>query len=226
MLAKRGLLERALAGRMEAHQRCLLTEQLCHIDALDEGIARVSGEIAERMRPFADALERLDTIPGIGQRMAEILVAEIGTDMRRFPSAAHLASWAGMCPGNQESAGKRKTGRTCKGNVWLRAALVEAAHSLGRGRGTYLAAQLPVPLEYWDERFTTVEAARLLRASGVAPRKQRDQIDATAAAILLQSYLDSHAPPRRPWSPAPDSPAPTADGPDIGRWDRRKTPDA
>lgn len=141
MRAKRGLLERALAGRMEAHQRFLLTEQLCHIDALDEGIARVSGEVAERMRPFADALERLDTIPGIGQRMAEILVAEIGTDMRRFPSAAHLASWAGMCPGNQESAGKRKTGRTRKGNVWLRAALIESAHSLGRGRGTYLAAQ-------------------------------------------------------------------------------------
>jgi transposase len=141
MRAKRGLLERALAGRMEAHQRFLLTEQLCHIDALDEGIARVSAEIAERMRPFADALERLDTIPGIGQRMAEILVAEIGTDMRRFPSAAHLASWAGMCPGNQESAGKRKTGRTRKGNVWLRAALIESAHSLGRGRGTYLAAQ-------------------------------------------------------------------------------------
>ena len=67
------------------------------------------------MRPFAEALERLDTIPGIGQRMAEILVAEIGIDMSRFPSAAHLASWAGMCPGNQESAGKRKTGRTRKG---------------------------------------------------------------------------------------------------------------
>ncbi len=141
MRAKRGLLERALAGRMEAHQRFLLTEQLCHIDALDEGIERVSGEIAERMRPFAEALERLDTIPGIGQRMAEILVAEIGTDISRFPSAAHLASWAGMCPGNQESAGKRKTGRTRKGNVWLRAALIESAHSLGRGRGTYLAAQ-------------------------------------------------------------------------------------
>ncbi len=141
MRAKRGLLERALAGRMEAHQRFLLTEQLCHIDALDEGIARVSGEIAERMRPFAEVLERLDTIPGIGQRMAEILVAEIGIDMSRFPSAAHLASWAGMCPGNQESAGKRKTGRTRKGNVWLRAALIESAHSLGRGRGTYLAAQ-------------------------------------------------------------------------------------
>jgi len=141
MRAKRDLLERALAGRMAPHQRFLLTEQLCHIDALDDGIARVSAEIAERMRPFGEALERLDTIPGIGQRMAEILVAEIGIDMSRFPSAAHLASWAGMCPGNQESAGKRKTGKTRKGNVWLRAALIESAHALGRGRGTYLAAQ-------------------------------------------------------------------------------------
>ena len=114
MRAKRGLLERALAGRMAAHQRFLLTEQLCHIDALDEGIARVSDEIAERMHPFAEALERLDTIPGIGPRMAEILAAEIGMDMSRFPSAAHLASWAGMCPGNQESAGKRKSGKTRK----------------------------------------------------------------------------------------------------------------
>jgi transposase len=141
MRAKRGLLERALAGRMAAHQRFLLAEQLCHIDALDESIARLSGEIADRMRPFAEALERLDTIPGVGRRMGEILVAEIGIDMGRFPSAAHLASWAGMCPGNQESAGKRKSGKTRKGNVWLRAALIEAAHSLGRGRGTYLAAQ-------------------------------------------------------------------------------------
>ena len=141
MRAKRSLLERALAGRMASHQRFLLTEQLCHIDALDEGIARVSAEIAERLRPFAEELERLDTIPGIGPRMAEILVAEIGVDMSRFPSAAHLASWAGMCPGNQESAGKRKSGKTRKGNVWLRAALIESAHSLGRGRGTYLAAQ-------------------------------------------------------------------------------------
>jgi transposase len=141
MRAKRGLLERALAGRMAAHQRFLLTEQLCHIDALDDSIARVSAEIAERMRPFAEALERLDTIPGVGPRMSEILIAEIGVDMRRFPSAAHLASWAGMCPGNQESAGKRKSGKTRKGNVWLRAALIEAAHALGRGRGTYLAAQ-------------------------------------------------------------------------------------
>jgi transposase len=99
---------------MAAHQRFLLAEQLCHIDALDDGIAHVSAQIAERTRPFADALERLDTIPGIGPRMSEIPVAEIGIDMSRFPSAAHVASWAGMCGGNQQSAGKRKSGRTAK----------------------------------------------------------------------------------------------------------------
>jgi transposase len=129
MRAKRGLLERALTGGWQRISASCSPEQLCHIDALDESIARVSAEIAERMRPFSDALERLDTIPGVGLRMGEILVAELGVDMTRLPSAAHLASWAGMCRGNQESAGKRKSGKTRNGNVWLRAALVEAAHS-------------------------------------------------------------------------------------------------
>ncbi len=131
-------LRRALSGRMGAHQRFLLGEQLRHIEALEASIARVSGEIAERLRPFETALERLDTIPGVGRRIAEILVAEIGTDMRRFPTAAHLASWAGMCPGNNESAGKRKSGKTRKGSPWLRSALVEAAHGAQHSKHTYL----------------------------------------------------------------------------------------
>ena len=101
----------------------------------------MSAEIAERTRPVAEALERLDTIPGVGRRTAEILVAEIGTDMGRFPTAGHLASWAGMCPGQRESAGKRRSGKTRKGDVWLRLVLVEAAHAVGRSKGTYLAAQ-------------------------------------------------------------------------------------
>jgi transposase len=133
-------LERALAGRFGVHQRFLLAQQLAHLDALDELIERVSHEVQDRMRPFVDAVRRLDTIPGVGQRTAEILVAEIGTDLRRFPSAAHLASWAGMCPGNNQSAGKRKTGKTRKGDPWLRAALIEAAHATARTRHTYLAA--------------------------------------------------------------------------------------
>jgi transposase len=101
----------------------------------------VSAEIGERLRPFESALVRLQTIPGVGQRTAQVLLAEIGADLSRFPSAGHLASWAGRCPGNDESAGKRRSGRTRKGNVWLRTALVEAAQAAARTKDTYLAAQ-------------------------------------------------------------------------------------
>ena len=134
-------LERALAGRVAPHQRFLLAQQLAHLDYLDEAIERVGAEVAERLRPFAVALERLDTIPGVGRRTAEILLAEIGPDMSRFPTAGHLASWAGMCPGHDQSAGKRRSGKTRKGSPWLRQALVEAAQAAGRTRGTYLSAQ-------------------------------------------------------------------------------------
>jgi transposase len=134
-------LERALVGRFGPHQRFLVARQLAHIDHLDELIAQVSGEIAERMRPFEAELARLDTIPGVGRHTAEVVVAELGADMSRFPSDRHAASWAGMCPGNDESAGKRYSGKTRKGNGWLRTSLVEAAHGAGRKRNDYLAAQ-------------------------------------------------------------------------------------
>ena len=140
MREKLPALERALAGRVGPHQRFLLAEQLAHIEYLDASIDRVSGEIQARLRPDEDAIARLVTIPGVGRRTAEVLVAEIGTDMRPFPTARHLASWAGLCPGNNESAGKRKSGRTRKGNPWLRAALVEVAQAAGRARQTYLGA--------------------------------------------------------------------------------------
>ena len=134
-------LERALAGRVGSHQRFLLARQLAHIDFLDASIAEVSAEIAGRLRPCEAKLERLATIPGVGPRTAELLVAEIGTDMSRFPTSGHLASWAGMCPGNDESAGKRRSGMTRKGSPWLRSTLIEAARAAGRTKGTYLAAQ-------------------------------------------------------------------------------------
>ena len=134
-------LERALVGRVGAHQRFLVAEQLAHIDFLEAAIARVSAEIGERLQPDEDAIVRLDTIPGIGRAVAEALVAEIGTDLTRFPSPKHLASWAGLCPGNHESAGKRRGGATRKGSPWLRACLVQAAHAAARTKGTYLAAQ-------------------------------------------------------------------------------------
>ncbi|WP_206832801.1 transposase, partial [Alicyclobacillus fructus] len=108
-------LEQALKGIVRPHQRKLLAIQLQHIDELDELIDEVSAEIERRMRPFEDDLARLEGIPGVGRKAAEMIVAEIGTDMGRFPTAAHLVSWAGLCPGNNESAGKRYSGKTRKG---------------------------------------------------------------------------------------------------------------
>jgi transposase len=134
-------LEQALAGQFGVHQRFMVAQQLAHIDFLDELIERVSAEIAERMRPFEEAVTLLDTIPGVGRRTAEVLVAEIGADMTRFPSAAHLAAWAGLAPGNNESAGKRRHAPMRKGSPWLRAALVEAAQAAARTKSTYLGAQ-------------------------------------------------------------------------------------
>ncbi len=99
----------------------MVARQLAHIDFLEATIAAVSGEIAARLQPADDLVARLDTIPGIGRYVAEVLLAEIGADMSRFPSAGHLASWAGMYPGSHESAGKQHGGKTRKGNAWLRA---------------------------------------------------------------------------------------------------------
>jgi transposase len=140
MRKKQQALEAALEGRMSSHQRFLLREQLRHIDDLDATIARLSQEIEERLRPFEGTARRLGTIPGIGPRTAELVLAEVGPDMSVFPTAGHLASWAGLCPGQDESAGKRRSGRTRKGNPWLRGALVEAAQTAGRTK-TYLGEQ-------------------------------------------------------------------------------------
>jgi transposase len=139
--AKLPQLERALAGSPGLHQHFLLARQLAHIDFLDETLEQVNAQIAERLRPLEPTLERLDAIPGVGRVTAEVLLAEIGPDMSRFPSAEHLASWAGMCPGNYESAGKRQKGKTRKGSKWLRTALVEAGQAAARKKDSYLAAQ-------------------------------------------------------------------------------------
>jgi transposase len=141
MRDKRELLAQALTGRVKAHHRFVLAELLCQIDSLDETIDRFDAEIETYCAPFEAAIERLDTIPGVGREMAEMIVAEIGTDMSHFPTADHLAAWAGLAPGNDESAGKRRSGRTRKGNRTLRQGLIQAAHAAAHTKQTYLAAQ-------------------------------------------------------------------------------------
>jgi transposase len=139
--SKRDQLANALDGRIKPHHRFVLTELLCQIDGLDDTVARFDAQIQAIYGPFEAAAGLLDTIPGVARRTAEMIVAEIGTDMSRFPSADHLASWAGVAPGNHESAGKRASGKTRKGNRFLRTSLVQAAHAAARTRGTYLSAQ-------------------------------------------------------------------------------------
>ncbi len=137
---KREQLEQALRGEFRPHHAFLLAELLGQIDALEEAEARVTAELDSRLQEETEALANLDTIPGVNRRIAQIIVAEIGTDMGRFPSVKHLASWAGICPGNHESAGKRRSGHTRKGSRWLRQALTEAAHGAAHTKKTYLAA--------------------------------------------------------------------------------------
>lgn len=134
-------LQEALLGRFGPHHAILAREMLSRIDAADRTDARLSEEIEARLASFREEIDLLMSIPGVGRRTAEVIIAETGGDMSVFGSAEKLASWAGMCPGNNESAGKRRSGRTRKGSKWLRSALVEAGSAAGRAKGTYLAAQ-------------------------------------------------------------------------------------
>lgn len=143
---KKPELRRALTSRLTPAQRFVLNELLLRLAELEAATIRVSGqtvrEVAESTDPFVpDAVKLLETIPGIALRVAEVIISEIGVDMGRFPTDAHLASWAGVCPGNNESAGKRRSGQTIKGSLYLRAAITQAAWAAAHTKNTYLAAQ-------------------------------------------------------------------------------------
>jgi transposase len=143
--AKLPELRKALDSRFHEHHGFLVSHILAHVDYLEEAIAGISARLDQALVAFQPAIKVLLSIPGIQRRTAEVVIAEIGTDMSRFPTSRHLASWAGLAPGNNESAGKRKHGRTTKGSPWLRTALVEAALGATRPNG-YLRAK------YWRVR--------------------------------------------------------------------------
>lgn len=133
-------LKKALQGRFEAHHRFMLEHILSHIDFLDEAVEKITEEVAVRTAPFADLIHLMDAIPGVDRKVAEGIIAEIGTDMDRFPTHRHLASWCGLCPGNNESAGKRKRAKIRKGDMWLKRYAIEMALASTRSNGTYLNA--------------------------------------------------------------------------------------
>ena len=162
---------RALDGRFDTHHAVHLRQLLDHIDWFEATITTLDDRVADLTAPWGDLLERLQTIPGVGQRTAEVIVAETGGDMTPWPTAAHLASWAGMAPGHNESGGKRRSGRTTTGDVWLADALTEASWSAVRAKDTYLAAK------FW----------RVAGPRATANRKKKAAI-AVGHKILIAAY--------------------------------------
>ncbi len=134
-------LERALEGWVTEHHRFVLSMLWEELAGLEELVAKLERRIEEVTRPLAPRVKQMDPVPGVDRRVAEVVLAEVGADVSSFPTHAHISSWAGMSPGNEESAGKRRTGRTTKGNRWLRQALVQAAWAASHTKDTYLAAQ-------------------------------------------------------------------------------------
>jgi transposase len=134
-------LEAALRGRVTTHHRFMLKLHLDHLDSIDAAIARLDQEVDGNVEPFRVATQMLSAMPGLSQLSARMIVAEIGMDMSRFPTAAHLISWAGLCPRNDESAGKRRSNRMRKGAPWLKTTLIQCAWAASRARKSYLHAQ-------------------------------------------------------------------------------------
>lgn len=136
---KTSQLEEALEGRVSEHHQFVLRVLMEELAATEKAVREIEHRLEEKMLPFARQLELLRSIPGVGQDIARVIVAEVGTEMSQYPDAGHLCSWAGVCPGNHQSAGKRKTGKTRRGNRWLRGALVQAGWAASRKKDSYLS---------------------------------------------------------------------------------------
>jgi transposase len=190
MEAKKPALRLALAGKVTDHHRFMLKSLLGQIDALDALIRSFDARVEEVMSPLErESVRRLDEIPGFDVRTGQNLIAEIGTDMSRFPTAKHLASWAGMCPGNGQSAGKRKSGRTRKANGWLKAALTQAAWGASRTRRSYYSAQhARLTTRRGVKRATIAVAHSLLKTVHCLLSDSRPYVD------LGANYFESQRP--------------------------------
>jgi transposase len=167
MREKQVQLQEALTGRFTNHHAFLVGELLAHIDYLESAVDRLNVQIDERLRPFEADLQRLDTIPGINRLTAQVLLAEIGSDWSRFPTDKQLASWVAVCPGQDQSAGRRRSGKTRDGNRWIRQALVEAAQGARHTKHSYFKSQY----------------ARIARRRGI-----NKAIFAVAHSILIVAY--------------------------------------
>lgn len=190
MEAKKPALRQALAGKVTDHHRFMLKSLLGQIDSLDDLVRSFDARIAEVMSPLGrEAVRRLDEVPGFDLRTGQNLIAEIGTDMSRFPTAKHLASWAGICPGNHQSAGKRKGGRIRKANGWLKGALTQAAWGARRTRRSYYSAQ--------HARLTTrrgVKRATIAVAHSLLTTVHCVLSDSKPYADLGANYFESQRP--------------------------------
>jgi transposase len=155
-------LRAALTGRFRPHHAFLLGQILAHLDYLDEAITELTTRIEELLAPFEPTLTKLLPIEGISRRTAETLIAELGVDMRVFPTAAHCASWAALCPGNHESAGKHRSGRTRKGNRWLRGVLIQAALGAIRAKDSAFAARYRRVMRHRGHKKAVIAVAHAL----------------------------------------------------------------
>ena len=168
-------LTEALRGRVTDHHRFMLGLHLRHVDEIDGVIGRLESRILEMVQPFRSTVERLTTMPGIERALAAILIAEVGVDMSRFPTAQHLVSWAGLCPRMEESAGKRRSTRVRKGSPWLKAALVQGAWAAVRVKGSYLQGlYLRIKHRRGSKKAIIAVAASMLTSVYVMLERQRD----------------------------------------------------
>jgi len=200
-------LRQALVGRFRGHHAFLVAQILAHLDYLDEAIETVSTQIDTVIAPFADQLARLDIIPGVNQRTAEVLIAELGVDMRVFPTAGHLASGAGLCPGNNGSAGKHRSGRTRKGNRWLRGALIEATLSAGTHSTTgALAARYRRVMQHRGHKKAVVGRRPRHPHHRLPPVGAADDVSRPGGRLLRSSPCRARAPPRDSYAGTPRLP--------------------